>query len=244
MREPREVWQNAPMSLRSLPVSTEHPAGALVHRGVPEAILRPVGLTDAEPLAAAIEASAPELRTFMQWAHLPQTALDQLARIKTTLAEYHAGRSLQMVLTAPGGEILSICGLEKRVPLNPRGWEIGYWTPTPRAGRGYATLATKLLTLYAFDLLGADRVQLLVDEANVGSARVATKVGFVEEGRLMHLTPAGSPEIVARGYRRSDRTIVFALWPTAYAALSWPTEVRRTLEVKNLLGHTVTGFWS
>lgn len=231
-------------SLRSLPVSTENPAGSLHYRGTPEVILRPIQLADAEPLAAAIEASAPELRVHMAWAHQPQGPLEQLARIKTSLAEYHVGKSLQMVLTSPTGEILTICGMEKRVPLNPRGWEIGYWTPTPHTRRGYATLATELLTLYAFDLLGADRVQLLVDEANVASARVATKAGFVEEGRLVHVTPEGSSEIVARGYRRSERSILFALWPTAYAAQSWPAELRRALEVKNLLGHAVTGFWS
>ena len=231
-------------SLRSLPVSVDHPAGALVHRGVPEVILRPVGLADAEPLAAAIEASAPELRTYMAWAHQPQGPIEQLNRAKIALADYHAGRSLQMVLTSPAGEILSVCGLERRVPLNPRGWEIGYWTPSPRARRGYATLATQLLTLYAFDLLGADRVQLVVDAANTASARVAIKAGFVEEGRLVHVTPAGAPEIVANGYRRSELSILFALWPAAYAALPWPAALRRSLEVKNLLGHTVTGFWS
>lgn len=233
-------------SLRSLPVTPEHPAGALHYRDAQHrVVLRPLALADADPIALAIEESLPELRRFMMWAHEPQTAIVQLARIKTSLAEYHVGRSLQMGLfQEESGELLTICGMEKRVPLNPNGWEIGYWTPTSKTKRGYATLATQLLTSYAFDLLGADRVQLLVDEANSASARVVAKCGFIEEARLTHATTRPSPELLARGYRPSPRCTLSALWPEAYGRLSWPVHLRRHLEVKNLLGYRVTGFWS
>ncbi len=231
-------------TLRSLAVSADHPAGAIIHRGEPGAVLRPVELRDAEPLAQAIGESGVELRQYMLWAHQPQTPLEQLERIKLSYAEYLVGRSLQMVLVSPSGSILAIGGLERRVPLNQRGWEIGYWTPTPLAGRGYATLITKLLTLYVFDLLGGDRVQLLIDESNVKSLRVAEKCGFLEEGRLANATTDPPAEAVARGYRRAARCALLALTPTSYAALPWVAPLRRQLEVKNLLGYSITGFWS
>lgn len=231
-------------TLRSLAVSAEHPAGAILHRGEPNAVLRPEQLRDAEPLSRAIQESGAELRQYMLWAHQPQTPLEQLERIKLSYADYLVGRSLQMVLASPQNEILAIGGMERRVPLNQRGWEIGYWTPTPRAGRGYATLATKLLTLYAFDLLGADRVQVLIDESNVKSLRVAEKCGLLEEGRLANVTTEPPSEAVARGFRRAARCVLLALTPASYARQPWVAPLRRQLEVKNLLGHTITGFWS
>lgn len=230
-------------SLRSLPVSIEHPASALVLRGR-RVTLRPLELTDAEPIAREVEASLFELRRTMLWAHYPQTALLQLARIKTSIADYHAGRRLEMALVAEDGGLLCLSGLERRVPLNPNGWEVGYWTPTRRARQGWATLTTQLLVLYAFDLLGADRVQILVDEGNAASLRVVEKVGFVREAVLTNVTSVASAEQVAQGYGSGSRTVLSALWPASYARLAWPTELRRDVEVKNLVGHRVTGFWS
>lgn len=219
----------------------EHPASALVltRRGV---VLRPLALTDAEPIAAAVALSLPELRETMLWAHHPQNALAQLSRLKACVADYQAGRDLEMVLTAVDGTILCLCGLERRVPLNPHGFEIGYWTPTPQRGRGWATLATQMLLVYAFELLRSDRVQILVDERNAASLRVVEKCGFVREGVLTHVTTAATPDQIAQGYRSGARAVLSALWPAAYVELSWPSEIRRELEVKNLVGHRVTGF--
>lgn len=233
-------------TLHSLAVSPEHPAGALIYRDERfRVVLRPLELRDAEAVASAIDQSLPELRRFMVWAHEPQTALIQLARIKGSLADYHVGRALQMGLFAEeSGELLTVCGMERRVPLNPNGWEIGYWTPSRATKKGHATLATQLLTLYAFDLLRSDRVQILVDEANVASSRVVEKCGFIEEGRLTHVTTQPASELRVAGYRPSARCILSALWPESYGQLAWPPKLRRHLEVKNLLGHRVTGFWS
>jgi RimJ/RimL family protein N-acetyltransferase len=71
---------------------------------------------------------------------------------------------------------------------NPFCCELSYWTPVSQAKLGYATLASKLATLYAFDCLGAVRVQMSHDLKNVGSSRIAQKVGFRREGILRGLT--------------------------------------------------------
>jgi RimJ/RimL family protein N-acetyltransferase len=51
-------------------------------------------------------------------------------------------------------------------------------------GRGVASRAVALLARFAFDQLGAARVQLLTESDNVASQRVAEKAGFTREGTL------------------------------------------------------------
>ena len=58
--------------------------------------------------------------------------------------------------------------------------EIGYWVRSDRHGRGYATAAARCLTDAAFRYLAlAERVEIRMDQANVASARVPAKLGYV-----------------------------------------------------------------
>ena len=52
-----------------------------------------------------------------------------------------------------------------------------------------ATEALRLLTDWAFDEVGAERITLIIDVANEGSRRVAERCGYVREGamRSIHL---------------------------------------------------------
>ena len=65
--------------------------------------------------------------------------------------------------------------------------EVGYWVKADARGRGVATRALGLIARYAFDELGAARVQLRTEPDNVGSQRVAEKAGFSHEGTLRSL---------------------------------------------------------
>lgn len=62
--------------------------------------------------------------------------------------------------------------------------EIGYWIRADARGRGYMTRALVLAAQWAFDDLGAARVQLRADVQNVASCRVAEKAGFRRDGVL------------------------------------------------------------
>ena len=70
--------------------------------------------------------------------------------------------------------------------------EIDYMVAAYGRGKGAATRAAILVTDWALDTLGAQRVQLRADVANVGSCRVAEKAGFTLEG-------------VVRSIRRNER---------------------------------------
>jgi RimJ/RimL family protein N-acetyltransferase len=96
--------------------------------------------------------------------------------------------------------------------------------------------ATKLAVAYAFDKLGADRVQAICDEANVGSRRVLERAGFALEGTLANVTARPSAELLARGFVHTGRNPMFALTPERYAALPWSEELRARCTYENILG--------
>lgn len=228
-------------SLRALPVSRKHPASKLVYRDERvHVVLRPTTVEDAEALATAVEASRAELKAFMPWSHAEQSALTQLERLKTVEAEYWTGHTLSMGLFAgEGGEFLASVGLEARVPLNPNGLEVGYWTATAHAGRGLATLGVRIAIVYALEFLGCDRLQVLHDETNEASRRVIEKCGFVFEGTLRNAVAPPTPELVQAGFRGTETHCLYALWPEDRARLDWYGSLLARLEVYNIAGYRV-----
>ena len=84
--------------------------------------------------------------------------------------------------------------------------EVGYWTAAPARGRGLTTRALKLISSWALDRAGAERLQLRADVLNLASLRVAEKAGFKREGTLR------ASGFNARENRRVDYA-VFSLLP-------------------------------
>jgi RimJ/RimL family protein N-acetyltransferase len=85
-----------------------------------------------------------------------------------------------------------------------RNVQVGYWVKKEARGRGVATSALRLLARWAIEELGAQRVQLLAEPANVASQRVAEKAGFRREGLLRSY-------FLLKGRRRD--AIMFGLLP-------------------------------
>jgi RimJ/RimL family protein N-acetyltransferase len=69
--------------------------------------------------------------------------------------------------------------------------EVGYWTRAEARGRGVAPRALRLVARFAFEELGAERLQLRAEARNGPSQRVAEKAGFAREGvlRSAHWSP-------------------------------------------------------
>jgi RimJ/RimL family protein N-acetyltransferase len=66
-------------------------------------------------------------------------------------------------------------------------YELAYWLRVSELGQGYATEGVRLLVDYAFEVLGAQIVELSIDARNERSLALARRLGFVEAGRLRHL---------------------------------------------------------
>ncbi len=60
--------------------------------------------------------------------------------------------------------------------------EVMYWLAAEARGRGFATDAVRALTVWAFDALPIAEIELLTNQANQASQRVAMRCGFTPSG--------------------------------------------------------------
>ncbi|MFI0999436.1 GNAT family N-acetyltransferase [Streptomyces galbus] len=88
-------------------------------------------------------------------------------------------------LRAEGTAILLAVTVDGDAPLGevmlrraPEGTELGYAIGPAHRGQALAVRAVRVMTAYAFEELGADRVVLELEAENAASVAVATRAGF------------------------------------------------------------------
>ena len=131
---------------------------------------------DAPALSAAVTASLEHLRPWMPWAAVAPTAEDERELIGMFADVWRAGGEAVYGVFA-GDAIVGGTGLHRRA--GPDTLEIGYWIHVDHIGRGYATEVSAALTDVAFTVDGIEFVEIHHDAANVRSAAVPAKLGFV-----------------------------------------------------------------
>ncbi|KAA0212984.1 MAG: GNAT family N-acetyltransferase [Leptolyngbya sp. PLA3] len=175
------------------------------------AILRPLALDDAAPLAAAAES----LDTFRFYSRAPRDLSPDGMRA-----------FLEFLMAQPNTSVFCVIEPTTRTPVGVttyldirsahRGLEIGWTWYTPRLRGGTLNPACKLLLLqHAFEDLGAIRVQLKTDERNARSRAAILKLGAAFEGVLRENV------IMSDGFHRSTAmySILTADWPAVRTRL-------------------------
>lgn len=148
-------------------------------------LLRPPRPGDGRALYAALAESLPRLREFL--ASLPWVAAEQTVEsaelfCRTAHANFIARRDLPFfVFEKSSGDLLGATGLHRTVWTTPK-TEVGYWGRSSRAGNGFISEAVNAVVGFAFEHINAARVELITDEANIRSRRVAERCGFTLEG--------------------------------------------------------------
>jgi RimJ/RimL family protein N-acetyltransferase len=166
---------------------------------------------DGAQLLPALEESLPQLRRFL--ASLPWVAAEQTPDsaerwCRNAEANFLGRKDLPfLIFERASGELVGACGLHRTVWETPR-TEVGYWIRSSRAGRGFVTEAVQALCDYAFTHIGAVRVELVVDEENIASRRVADRAGFQLEGT--HRSERRAPDGTLRN------TCVYARFPVPH----------------------------
>ncbi|OIQ90797.1 ribosomal-protein-serine acetyltransferase [mine drainage metagenome] len=152
-------------------------------------LLRPPQAGDGAALFAAIVESLPELRRFL--ASLPWVAAEQSiesseAYCRTAQANFLGRKDFPFLLIEKAtGQLVGATGLHRMVWNGPK-VEVGYWCRTSQVGKGFIGEAVLALTDYAFKNIGAVRVEIITDEENKASRRLAVRCGFNLEGILRH----------------------------------------------------------
>jgi ribosomal-protein-serine acetyltransferase len=159
-------------------------------------VLRPYRLADAAAFQAAIEESREHLRPW-EWFG---DAFHTIEQTQDWIIRRHAAWLLRDSFT---------CGIWQRatgrllgnIELRVKEWRLpwfmlAYWVRKSAAGNGYVSEAVRLLTDYAFDGLGAKRVELGIDAKNQRSIAVAERLGFHLEGRLRSTGMENDGELV------------------------------------------------
>jgi RimJ/RimL family protein N-acetyltransferase len=147
---------------------------------VPAIRLEPLSNAHLEGLEVIV--NDPEVQRFTR---LPSPCPPGFA--KTWVGVYDVGRSEgtkeAFALIEDNGTFVG-AAVAPRIDRAARTAELGYTVSPDARGRGVATEALRLLTDWAFDELGALRLELLIGVENEASKRVAARCGYVREGVL------------------------------------------------------------
>jgi RimJ/RimL family protein N-acetyltransferase len=163
-------------------------------------VLRPWRNEDAPAVAAACR--DPEIPRWIPWVPSPYTDEDARAYVSDCL---RSGEDRHPFAIVDADEGLLLGAIDMRVNPLLRTGHLGYWIVADARGKGICTAALRELSRWALDELDLGRLELITDPDNVGSQRVAEKVGFRREGVLRS-------HLLHRDGRRRD-SVMFSLLP-------------------------------
>jgi RimJ/RimL family protein N-acetyltransferase len=132
---------------------------------------------------AVLESQA-ELRPWMPWAVEIMSQEEYAVYVRKAYLAFLAREDLAMGLfLTDSGSLVGASGLHNIDWEVPK-FEIGYWVRARFARQGYITEAVAGLTEFAFEMLGARRIEIHCDAKNERSAAVPKRLGFIQEGVL------------------------------------------------------------
>ncbi|MBN2470779.1 MAG: GNAT family N-acetyltransferase [Anaerolineae bacterium] len=150
----------------------------------PRLRLRALQPGDGPALFGAVEASRAHLHPFSPAAGAIHSAAEAERMARLAWADWLTGRAYRFGLWQEKGAFAGMVSLHYGEWSVPR-FELGCWIHAAFAGRGYATEATRAAIDFAFEALGVLRLEIRFDHRNAASQRVAQKLGFTCEGRLL-----------------------------------------------------------
>jgi RimJ/RimL family protein N-acetyltransferase len=120
----------------------------------------------------------------MPWAdHIP-TLAEAEENCARAAQDFKDGKDFRLHLfIRDSGVFIGGSGLHNAVWSVPK-FEIGYWIRQPYSGLGYITEAVAEITRFAFEKLGAKRVEIRTSTRNTKSWCVPERLGFTLEGIL------------------------------------------------------------
>jgi RimJ/RimL family protein N-acetyltransferase len=145
---------------------------------------------DAAEMLAALDESRERFSPWLRFPNRLRTVADCRDHIVRAQADWLLGDLYGFgVREAATDRLLGGVDLFRR-ERDAGGYSIGYWLRSSAEGRGCMSAAVRLVTRFAFERVGASRVEIMCDARNARSAAVAERLGFVREGALRNLNRA------------------------------------------------------
>lgn len=150
-------------------------------------LLRPPRTGDGALLHEAVTESLTELRRFLAsspWVAAEQTVESSEVFCRTAQSNFLVRKDLTFLLFEKAtGDLAGVADLHRTDWTIPK-TEVGYWSRTSKSGNGFISEAVAALVDFAFASLGVARVEVVTDEENTGSRKIAERCGFQLEGTL------------------------------------------------------------
>ena len=145
---------------------------------------------DAVLIQEAAAASKEHLLPFMPWAaNEPQTVEQKIELTRRFRGLFDRGEDyVYGIFNQDETRVLGGTGLHTR--LSGNALEIGYWLHKDFVNQGYITESSAALTKVAFEHYRVDRMEIHCSVANLASAAVPRKLGYIHEATRRRLAYA------------------------------------------------------
>jgi ribosomal-protein-serine acetyltransferase len=144
--------------------------------------LRRLSVDDASDMHVAAMESAAELETTMPWFSRSMTLESFTSWAEWAREAWERGEHYELSILAEEGTYLGSAGLT--VDPKTKSANLQYWVRTSATGRGVASEAARLVSRWAIEALGLQRVEIFISDQNVASRMAAKKSGAHFEGVL------------------------------------------------------------
>ena len=152
-------------------------------------VVRCYSPADARLLAESVAENVEHLRPWMPWVYSePEPIEEKFQRLRRFRGMFDLGQNFVYgIFNLEETRLLGGTGLHPRLGANEL--EIGYWIHKDCTNQGLVTESTAALIKVAFELVRIHRIEIHCDPANVASAAIPRKLGFMHEGTLRAKTP-------------------------------------------------------
>ena len=150
----------------------------------------------------------PEMARFIPVIPSPYTIAHAKAFVRYAQDAWEQETSAPFAITTTAGQPLGAIEVQ-REQSDPAHAAIGYWLRPEARGRGAATEAVRLASLWAFDALHVERLSLITNPENKASQSVAERAGYRREGlfRAWESTSTGRRDSVMFSLLPSDLSL-------------------------------------
>jgi RimJ/RimL family protein N-acetyltransferase len=139
---------------------------------------------DGKYVNEAITASIHELQPWLPFAQKVPSLEETEENIRQAHADFILRKDLQMhIFHKQEGFFFGSTGFHN-ICLNVPKFEIGYWVDSRHSMNGYITETVQGLTVFAFEHLQANRIEIRCDERNIRSRKIPERLDFQLEGIL------------------------------------------------------------